>query len=87
MKHKMEYFESGELELVLVATKLKQALAAEEVLDKEGIEYGIEVDQFRGGLLGLSNRTGVFFYALVGQADYCRSVLQKNGYKPNPAPK
>ena len=87
MKHKLEYFEGGDLELVLVATKLKQALAAEEVLDKEGIEYGIEVDQFRGGLLGLSNRTGVFFYALTGQADYCRSVLQKNGYKPNPAPK
>jgi len=87
MKHKIEYFEGGELELVLVATKLKQALAAEEVLDKEGIDYGIEVDQFRGGLLGLSNRTGVFFYALIGQAEYCRTVLKKNGYKPSEAPK
>jgi hypothetical protein len=87
MKHQIEYFEGAELELILVATKLKLALAAEEVLDKEGIEYGIEVDQFRGGLLGLSNRTGVFFYAPAGQAEFCRTVLQKNGYKPSQAPK
>ena len=87
MKHKMEDFVDRELELVLVATKLKQALAVEELLDKEGLEYGLEVDQFRGGLLGLSNRTGVFFYALAGQADFCRTLLKQNGYKPIPAPK
>jgi hypothetical protein len=87
MKHKMEDFVDRELELVLVATKLKQALAVEELLDKEGLEYGLEVEQFRGGLLGLSNRTGVFFYALAGQADFCRTLLKQNGYKPIPAPK
>jgi len=43
MKHKMEYFEQADLELVLVATKLKHALAAEEVLalyKRYGIDEG-----------------------------------------------
>src|SRR5436190_9390858 len=86
MKHKLEDFAGTELELVMVATKLKHALAIEDLLDKEGLEYGIEVDQFRGGLLGLSNRTGVFFYAEVAQAEFCRELLKKNRYKPSPAP-
>lgn len=87
MKRTLDEFGESELELVMVSTKLKQAIAVEELLDKEGLDYGVEVDQFRGGLLGLSNRTGVFFYAVTTEAEKFRDLLKKNGYKPNAASK
>jgi len=87
MKHRLEEFGDQEMELVFIATKLKHAQDVEQLFDSQELEYGLEVDSFRGGLLGLSNRTGVFFYALSGQAHFCRTLLQQNGFKPIPAPK
>ena len=86
MKHRLEEFGESELELIFVATRLKQAQAIEQLLDGEEIEYGLQVESFRGGFLGLSQRTGVFFYALVGQAEFCRALLVRHGHRPIPAP-
>jgi hypothetical protein len=71
-----------ELELVYIAKRLKEALAIEEIFTREGIEYDVRTDTYRGGIIFVSERVGAFFYVPVSQLERAREVLQSHRYRP-----
>ena len=82
MKKDADYFADQEPVLVYIAKRLKDALRLEGLLDAAGIEYGVEADEYRGGVVFQSARVGAFFYVLPETAGACRDAMRQNGYKP-----
>ena len=71
-----------ELVLIYIAKKLKEALALEELLTNAGVDYEVEPDTYRGGIIFASERIGAFFYVHEDDVPQAHSVLQTNRYKP-----
>jgi len=84
MKQDASFFEGKDPVLIYIAKKLKEALSLETALTEEGIDYGVEADEYRGGFIFQSVRTGAFFYVLPDAAEAARHVLRENGYRPAP---
>ena len=82
MKQDASFFEGKEPVLIYIAKKLRDALRLEGVLAEAGIDYGMETDEYSGGVLFKSLRTGAFFYVLPESADAARSVMQQHRFKP-----
>ena len=82
MKREPDFFGEQELELVYIAKKLKEALALEAMLTTAGIDYLVEPDRYRGGVIFQSERIGAFFYVLPEIASLSRELLTTNGYRP-----
>ena len=82
MKREPDFFGEEELELVYIAKKLKEALALEEMLTIAGIDYLVEPDRYRGGIIFQSERIGAFFYVAPKIASLSRELLTSNGYRP-----
>ena len=74
-------YEGQEMELVYVAGKLKEARQVEAILDEAGIDYAIQVEQYRAGVIFASVRAGAFFYVAPETAGRCREVLTSRGYE------
>jgi hypothetical protein len=70
-----------ELELVYIAAKVAEAQRVEAILEEQGIEYTIQVEQYRSGVIFSSVRAGAFFYVLPEAAARCREGLKRLGYK------
>jgi len=82
MKREPSFF--GErAELFYIAKRLRDALRLEELLTGAGVDYGVEADQYRGGILFQSERTGAFFYVLPEALPMAHQVLRENGYRPH----
>ncbi len=84
MKREASYFENREPVLIYIARKLNDALRLEAILDAAGIDYGVEADQYRGGVIFRTVKVGAFFYVLPEQEDTAREVLLRNAYTPAP---
>ena len=82
MKQEAPFFEGKEPVLVYIAKKLKDALRLESVFDTAGLDYGVEADEYRGGIVFHSVRVGAFFYVLPGAVQAAHDVMRRNGYKP-----
>jgi hypothetical protein len=82
LKREPEFFGESELSLIYIAKKLKEALALEDVLTAGGVDYLVEPDTYRGGIIFVSERVGAFFYVAPDHADQARDVLRTNRYKP-----
>ena len=82
MRQEPDFFGEAELSLLYIAKKLKEALALEELLTGYSVDYLVEPDTYRGGLIFASERIGAFFYVAPGNLDEARRALVKNGYKP-----
>jgi hypothetical protein len=82
MKQDAAYFEGKEPVLVYIAKKLKDALNLEEILTAACIDYGVEADQYRGGVIFRSVRAGAFFYVLPETVNAAHEVMLRNRYKP-----
>jgi len=82
MKREPAFFEGKEAVLVYIAKRLRDALRLEEVLTQAGIDYGVEADEYRGGVVFRSVRTGAFFYVLPNSLDAAREVMARGGFKP-----
>src|SRR6266567_4236595 len=82
MKQEPAYFEGHEPALVYIAKKLKDALRLEEIFTAAGIDYGVEADEYRGGVIFRSVRAGAFFYVLPEAVDAAHEIMQRHGYKP-----
>lgn len=82
MRQEPEFFGEAELSLLYIAKKLKDALALEELLTGYSIDYLVEPDTYRGGLIFVSERVGAFFYVAPGSLEAARAAMQKNGYRP-----
>jgi hypothetical protein len=77
-----EFFGEQELVLIFIAKRLKEALALEELLTQSGIDYLVEPDTYRGGIIFVTERIGAFFYVAPADADRSRELLVANRYKP-----
>jgi hypothetical protein len=82
MRQTPEFFGETELSLLYIAKKLKEALKLEEILTAAEIDYAVETDTYRGGLIFASERVGAFFYVTPEGLDQARNVLVENRYKP-----
>jgi hypothetical protein len=82
MDRDAEFFGEQELSLIFIAKKLKEALALEELLTKAEIDYLVEPDTYRGGIIFVSERIGAFFYVAPDAVERAREVLRANRYKP-----
>ena len=82
MRREAEFFGDVDLSLLYVAKKLKEALALEEVLTKADVEYLVEPDTYRGGIIFVSERIGAFFYVPPEGLVSAQSVLRAHKYKP-----
>ena len=83
MKQDASFFEGKEAALIYIAKRLRDALQLESILAGAGIDFGVEADEYRGGVVFRSVRTGAFFYVLPEAVDAAHQVLLKNGYKPH----
>jgi hypothetical protein len=81
MKREAPFFEGQEPVLIYIAKKLKDALRLESIFTEAGVDYGVEADEYRGGVIFRSVRAGAFFYVLPETVDLAIQVLHQNGYK------
>lgn len=82
MRQEPEFFGETELSLLYIAKKLKEALKLEETLTEAGLDYLVEPDTYRGGLIFASERVGAFFYVAPEKMEEARELLKANRYKP-----
>ena len=81
MRRDAEHFEGQELELVYIAARLEEAKTVESILDHEDIDYTVEVEHYRAGIIFASLRAGAFFYVPPEAAARCRQILTERGYR------
>ncbi|MBI3667646.1 MAG: hypothetical protein HY236_15695 [Acidobacteria bacterium] len=81
MRRDPEEFGEEELELFYIAGRLQEAKKIEAILDGQGIDYAIQVEHYRAGVIFASVRAGAFFYALPAEAARSRETLKRLGYK------
>jgi hypothetical protein len=82
MRRQDEAFAAGELALVYIAKRLKEAQRFEDLLTTAGVDYLVETDTYRGGLIFVSERVGAFCYVQPAAEASCREFLTQNGFKP-----
>jgi hypothetical protein len=82
MRQPPEHFGEQDLELVFVARKLDEALGVEDLLTQTEVDYLVETDTYKGGVIFPSERVGAFFYVLPETADGVREALSQAGYRP-----
>jgi hypothetical protein len=82
MKQEAPFFEGKEAVLIYIAKKLKDALRLEETLTAAGIDYGVEADEYRGGVIFRSTRVGAFFYVVKDGVDTAHAVMRNYGFSP-----
>ena len=81
MKRPPEYFEGAEPELIYIAKRLRDATRLEGILDEAGIDYGVEADEYRGGVIFPRLRTGAFFYVLPEHREAAVAILRAAGFE------
>ena len=74
-------YEGRDLELIYIAGRVDEAKRIEAILDEQGIDYTIQVEQYRAGVIFASVRAGAFFYVLPELAGRSRHTLKQLGYK------
>jgi len=82
MKQEASFFEGKEPVLVYIAKRLRDALRLEDLLTAAGVDYGVEADEYRGGIIFTSTRVGAFFYVLPETVAPAHTVMRQNGFKP-----
>jgi hypothetical protein len=82
MRQPPEFFGEEELELIYIAKKLDDALRLEALLDEAGLDYLVEPDKYKGGVMFQSERIGAFFYVAPEHSESARGSLAAAGYKP-----
>lgn len=83
MRREAEFFEDRELELVYIAKKLKESLRLEEAFTESAIDYAVEPDNYRGGVIFQSERVGAFFYVLPEALESAQEIMRRHGFKLN----
>jgi hypothetical protein len=82
VKHDASFFEGKEAVLVYIAKRLNDALRLEGLLEQAGVDFGVEADEYRAGVVFRTVRAGAFFYVLPETVESAHSVMRLNGYKP-----
>jgi hypothetical protein len=82
MKQDAPFFEGKDPTLIYIAKKLKEALRLESIFTSAGLDYGVEADEYRGGVVFRSLRVGAFFYVLPKSVEAAHEIMRRHGYKP-----
>ncbi len=82
MRQSEEYFGERELVLVYIAKRLREARSVERAFDGAGLDYLVEADTYRGGVLFIRELIGAFFYVKEGDAEMARGTLRAGNWKP-----
>ncbi len=82
MRQEPGFFEDDALELIYIAKRLKDALRLEDVFTQAGVDYVVETDTYRGGVVFVSERTGAFFYVDRAAAPSARAVMTGARFRP-----
>jgi hypothetical protein len=82
MRQEAPFFEGKDPVLIYIAKKLKDALRLEEALTAGGIDYGVEADEYRGGVIFRSARVGAFFYVVKEGVEAAHHVMWNHGFTP-----
>ena len=82
MKRDASYFENKDPVLIYIAKKLRDALRLEGVLTGAGVDYGVETDEYSGGVVFKSVRAGAFFYVLPETVEAAHAAMREHGFKP-----
>ena len=82
MKQEAAFFEGKQPALVYIAKKLKDALRLEDIFAGAGVDYGVEADEYRGGVVFHSVRVGAFFYVLPETVPVAHQLMLRHGYRP-----
>ncbi|HLK69319.1 MAG TPA: hypothetical protein VKU19_38075 [Bryobacteraceae bacterium] len=86
MKQEPSFFEGHEPVLIYIAKRLNDALRLETILAESGVDFGVEADEYRGGVVFRSVRTGAFFYVLPDAVETAHEIMRRNKYKPYDGP-
>jgi hypothetical protein len=86
MKQEASFFEGWDPVLIYIAKKLKDALRLESLFAESGVDYGVEADEYRAGVVFRTVRAGAFFYVLPGTVDAAHDIMRRNGFKPYESP-
>lgn len=81
MKRDPDFFDDQELELIYIAKRLKEALRLESALTESAVDYAVEPDKYRGGVLFQTERVGAFFYVLPEAVQSAHEVMRRHGFK------
>lgn len=82
MKKEADYFDGVEPQLIFVARRLGDAIKLEGLLDAAGIDYGVEPDEYLGGIVFKSRRVGAFFYVRPESRESAVAAMLEHGYIP-----
>ena len=83
MRQDADFFGDQELDLLYIGKRLARSQQLEAVLNEEGIDYAIEVDNYVGGTIFLTTRAGVFFYVLPQDFERAADLLRSLGLEPH----
>jgi hypothetical protein len=86
MKQDASFFEGKDPVLIYIAKRLRDALRLEGILSSAGVDYGVEADEYKGGIIFHSVRTGAFFYVLPEALAAAHEIMRRNGFKPYAGP-
>jgi len=86
MKQEASYFNNREAVLIYIAKKLREATRLESVFTEAGVDYGVEADEYRGGVVFTTTRIGAFFYVVPEAVTAARETMERHGFKPHLEP-
>jgi hypothetical protein len=82
MKQEPSFFDDRDAVLIYIAKKLRDATRLEAALTEAGIDYGVEADEYRGGVVFTTTRIGAFFYVLPEAVALAHETVERAGFKP-----
>ena len=81
MRRDPDFFGEQELDLIYIAKRLREAQRLEALLTEAGVDYAVEADKYRGGVIFVSERIGAFFYVLPDAVASALDVMARNRFK------
>ena len=83
MKQESSYFDGQEPQLLYIAKRLRDAKELEELLTAAGVDYGVETDEYEGGVVFRRVRVGAFFYVLPEVRELAAKLMLEKGFVPS----
>ncbi len=83
MRQESTFFEGAEASLLYIAKSLRDAKDLEDLLTAEGLDYGVETDEYEGGVVFRRTRVGAFFYVLPETRSRAAAFIKSKGYTPS----
>ena len=82
MRQIEDFFGQEELVLVFIAKKLREARAVEAAFEAAAVDYLVEADKYRGGVLFVRELIGAFFYVREVDTEKAHATLLAGNWKP-----